>query len=362
MFNVATISESVCRHWLVIVLVTVLGAALGAWSSYNSNSDRQVAKSYTAEAVLYLNSYGYADDDREGGSYNYTLSEGYATSDARRAILGNEVAGEVRRLFADEEVTISSPRWRNSEKNADIDTRFIYIDASASTAEAALEAADKAADLAVGYISETLPVESVTVSERAYLKSGGDSQAADLGADELVSADDESSSSAVAVASRSISFKSVFVYAFVGLVLSIAVFAAYDILTRRLRSPRDVERLLDIPVLEAVRPTDSATRLASAVRAVMEQGGFAKLAVVGASAGDGALDVADGLSRALPGLEISAIALDADDDGITKIRENDAVLMVFSYAASSGQSVDDALWRVRVADIPVLGAAFRWRR
>ncbi len=358
MFNVATIGESVKRHWLVIVVVTVLCVGVGAFSSYRSNSGEEAAKSYTAEAVLYVQDYGYGEDVREGGAYNYALSEGYMVSDARRVVVSNEVAGEVRRMYGSDIITVTSPRWRNTERNEDIDTRFVFVDVSAPSADVAKEAADKAAALAVEKIKETLPVESVTVSEKAYLKSVSGEYAGDMGADELVSDDDGGRAAPAVVAARSISFKTVFIYGFVGIVLSVAAFAAYDILTRRVRSPRDVERLLDVPVLETVRPSDGVVRLASSVKAVMEQNGFSSLAVVGATSADGADGLAQGLADILPDFAISSINFDADDEGVSKVRESQAALIVLKRAASKGSSIDAMMWRLRVADAPVVGAAF----
>ncbi len=358
MFNVATIGESAKRHWLVIVVVTVLCVGLGAFSSYRSNSSEEAAKSYTAEAVLYVQDYGYGENEREGGSYNYSLSEGYMVSDARRVVVSNEVAGEIRRMYGDDNITVTSPRWRNTERNEDIDTRFVFVDVSAPSATVAKEAADKAAALAAEKIKETLPVQSISVSERAYLKSTSGEYAGDMGADELVSDDDRSSAEPVAVAARSVSLKTVFVYGFVGLVLSVAAFAAYDILTRRVRSSRDVERLLDVPVLETMRSADDAVRLASSVKAVMERNGFTSLAVAGATSADGADEIARSLADTLPDVSVSSVSFAEDSRGVTTVRESEAALVVLRRAASSGSAIDALMWRLRVADVPVVGAAF----
>ena len=355
MFNVETIGESARRHWIVIILVTVICVGAGAFSSYRANSGEQAARSYMAEAVIYVQDYGYASDDRAGAGYNYSLSEGYMVNDARRIVMGNDVAGKIREAYKDDDITVSSPLWRDTERNENIDTRFVFVDVSASDADTAKEAANAAAALAVEKIEATLPVESAEISEAAYLRPDS-GYAAEPGTDAIV--EDEGDAPVTSVAARSISFKTVFVYGFVGLVLSVAVFAAYDILTRRVRSARDVERLLDIPVVETVRASCDTVRLASSVSALMARNGFSSMCVVGASADDGADDLARKLASALPDCKIGSVSFSEDEDGVLEVREYDAVLVVLRRAASRGSAIDAMMWRLRIADVPVIGSAF----
>ncbi len=361
-FNIITIAESIRRRWIAIAVVTAVCVGLGVFSAYGSSNKDQAAKRYTAEAVLYVQAYGYGDEMREGGAYNYSMNEGYMVADARKVVISNEVAGTVRRMYPDDNVTVSVPRWYIKDTKTEIDSRFIFINVSASNAGVAVEAADKAADLAVRYIGDTLPVESVSVSEQAYLRSGDGSHAGDLGVESLTSVEEEESEPTAMEIRQPLDLKKVFIYGFVGLVLSVAVFAAYDILSRRVRSPHDVERLLDIPVLETVRSENDIIWLSNDVRAIMEQNGFAKLAVVGATEEDGASAVAAKLSNMLLSLKIDSVVLDADTNGVSRVRESQAALIALKSSASKGSSIEKMLWRLKVADVPVVGSVFLAKR
>ena len=100
--------------------------------------------------------------------------------------------------------------------------------------------------------------------------------------------------------------KKLVIFGFIGAFLSIFGFAAFDILTRRVRSEGDVERLLDLPVLATASSNEDMARLAKSIRVLMGRSELSSLVVAGASAADGAKNV----ERALVGAdEVSVTGL-----------------------------------------------------
>ena len=350
MFNFATICESVKRHWIVIAIVTVLALAAGVVSSLNSDDPDEAPTKHVAEASLYLTGYGY--DQKDSGEYNYSFSEGYMVTDSRRLVVSSEVAGAVRAKYG-KDVTITVPTWMNDEKKSEYSTRFLYIDVAANDEETALAACEMTVELARQAIERTLPVESVTLAEPVAVKTGSADRAANWGIDALPGEE-----STPIVAASGISMKKLVIFGFIGAFLSIFGFAAFDILTRRVRSEGDVERLLDLPVLATASSNEDMARLAKSIRVLMGRSELSSLVVAGASAADGAKNV----ERALVGAdEVSVtglVDLSGDVDAASRVLGADSVLLVIAENASSSKQLECALKQLSIAGVPVLGVVF----
>ena len=104
MIDLTFVLESLKRRWIAIVIVTVLAAGCGVVSSASSSdSSAPVAPTYTAEATIYVDAYESSD----ANEYNYVVSDGYFIADARRIVVSDSVAGEVRRTLG-EDVSIAT--------------------------------------------------------------------------------------------------------------------------------------------------------------------------------------------------------------------------------------------------------------
>ena len=145
-----------------------------------------------------------------------------------------------------------------------------------------------------------------------------------------------------------------------GLFLSVLVFAAYDILSRRFRSPHDVEKILDVPVLVTLagRQGDNAF-LAEDVRVLLEKNDLKNVAVAGFVAGDGAASVAHDLGQKLGDAVIEAGSLRDDPSCVQRLARADSVLLVLSYSAAKRADIAWAVEQMKVAGTPILGAVFR---
>lgn len=351
MFNFATICESVKRHWVVIAIIAVLSLCAGVASSFTKDEAAPSPVNYTAESSLYLTAYGYGD--KESGEYNYSLSEGYMVTDARRLVVSSEVAGAVRAKYG-EDVVVSSPVWMNDVKNSEYSTRFVYIDVTASDPETAKAACELATQLTKEAVMKTLPLESAEIAEPAALKSGGNTKAANWGADAFPG----EKPSPIETAVEGISAKKVFIFTFVGLALSIVGFAAYDILSRRVRSVKDIERLLDLPVLATLADGKDSDRLAQSVAVLMKRSDLKTLAVAGASKADGASAVSKAIEDSKAVSVTSSVDLSDSVDAASRILGADTVLLVLKEGASRGSELECALKQLRIAGVPVLGAVF----
>lgn len=358
MFNFMTICESVKRHWIAIVVVTALCLGAGAALSFVRNGEVHVASTYTAEATLYVTGYGYDEAIGEaGGQYNYSYNEQYAISEVRRIILSSEVAGTVRESYG-EDVMITNPSWIDKPTNSPWTLRFVFVDATANDPDTALAAANEVAERTVEVAKERLPIEDIVVHEPAVLKSGTSEAAADWGVDGFVS--DAEESPAVASVVSGISLKNLVVFGFVGVFGSVFVFAAYDILSRRVRSARDVERLLDVPVLASVKGVSDFGAVAESVSALAVRNNLKHVLVAGASEKDDAREAFEALKGSVS-VEVSEVSL-SDAGAVNAAMQADAVLLVLRSAASTGAQLGNALKRLGLAGTPVLGAVFIERR
>lgn len=349
MFNFTTICESVRRHWLAIALVAVLSLALAVGSSYVKNGEIQAAPTYTAETVLYVTSYGY--DTKavpDGGDYNYTLDEANLKNDVRHLVLSSEVSAAVRTHYG-ENLQITSPRWIDERTNLEVNDRFIYIDATGENPQIVKDAADEVARLTIAQAKKLLPVGDIVVAEPAVMKTSDNAHAANWGSDKLVNDPGKAS------VKHSVSKKSLVIYLFVGLVLSIGGFAAYDILSRRIRSPRDIERLLDMPVLANLGNEGEDAILPSNVRVLLRRNSFKNLTLA-------VLGNEETLNRVKAVLDADIVnettLLSRDALAAEKIAQSDSCLLVVKEAFNKGSEIQNAMKDLAVADVAVLGAVF----
>ena len=81
------------RRIVFILLITVFCAGLVVAQSL-LKSEKVLATSYTAEATLYLSGAGSSEDTL---AYNYELDESRELENARRIVISDSVAGEVKR-------------------------------------------------------------------------------------------------------------------------------------------------------------------------------------------------------------------------------------------------------------------------
>lgn len=353
MFNVVTICESVKRHLLPIIVIVALCFCAGVGSSFVKKGEISVAPTYTAEASLYVTNYGYEDGSDSKETYNYSLSESMIITEMRRIVVSDAVAGEVRREYG-EDVSITSPYWIEESTNDNYIERFIFIDVVAEDPEVALAATEVAAQLTIEQASALLPVDDIVVADAPYLKSTGADSAADWGSDDFANVEQQVMVDNVA---SGISVKNIVIYLFVGIVLSVFGFAAYDILSRRIRSAGDVERLLDVPVLAEITADRQCEQLAESVRVLMHRHGLETLSVAGACTADGASSIADCLKGG--GVSVSdAVSLADDVAAVSAVASSDAVLLVVKSAAASGSQLEQMLKLLKVAGTPVLGAVF----
>lgn len=348
MFNFTTICESVKRHWIAIVLITALALVAGAGSSFVKSGKVETVATYTAEASLYVTGYGYDENARQGGDYNYEFNENTMMNDVRRIIVSKEVAAQIREEYG-EDITITTPDWKDTSTKTSWTTRFCFIDVTAEDPDLALKVADEVASKVCDVAKETVPLSQVEVFDSAALKATDNSTANEWGTADLGVED-----SAESVASR-ISMKSLVIYVFVGLCVSIFGFAVYDIMSRRVRSANDAERLLDIPVIASLGATEKSPMLAEDVRVLMKRSGLTSLAVVGATEADGAGNVA----AMLEGVQVSgAFDLSKDTKGVSTIAESDAILFSVKEGVASGKQLENALKQMKISGTPVLGVVF----
>lgn len=347
MINVETVLESIRRRWIPILGITLLCLGAAVVSSLSSDGEETVNAAYTAEAAIYVS----ADEKTMGeSSYNYEVDNDKLITDARRTVVSPEVAGEVRKELG-EEVKISSPFWVNPKTNTNHYTRYIFVVASAPSMELALEAANLAAEKAVEKIGALPTVADVFISSEAALSDSSDS-AADFGSDPFVVEADP-----IVVASSAISMKKLVVFGMVGLVGSVVLFAAFDILTRRVRSAADVERMLAVPVVGTLENLASSASVADDVRTLMKRCEFGTVAVVGGVAADNAEKVAEGLRN--EGVSVGdCIVVNETSDASSRLSDADCVLLVLTNAESSGKDLDRLQSKLCLAGAPVLGAVF----
>lgn len=347
MFNFATIMESVRRRWLIILVVTVVALAAGFGSAILKSSSQQESSgvtSYTAEAVIYF------QVNENDASMSASYANDFLLTDARRTVLNDSVAGEVRRTYG-EDIQVTTPFWMDTQKDSRYTGHYVFVDVSAPSKEIALDAANMAADLAAGEMQRTLPINRAIIVDEAYITPSSLTAAADRGSEELTVPED------IVIYSSSISKKSLFIFGFVGLFGSIFVCACYDILSRRVRSAKDIERMTDISVLATLRSAPDFARAASCVDVLMKRNDLNSVVVAGICEKDDAKTVGTRIAENMARDCRKAIVLD-DPDAASRLLQADSVLLVFAAGACSGEQLDAAMRTLRVANVPVLGAVF----
>ena len=346
MFNVGAVVDSIRRHLVAIIVIFVLALGAGVVSSYLKTSDEAQEindKAYTAEATVYVTL------ENLDGSVVSEASD-RLISDARRTVIGDAVAGEIRRTYGSE-VTITSPFWEDSTKNDRFYTHYIFVDVSAPSEETALAAANQAVVLAADVMGKTLPVKSAIVSERAYLKQGDGASASDRGSGSL-----ENIESAV-VTSSSISVKKLLIFGFLGLFGAIFVFACLDILSRRVRSERDVERMLDLPVLGSAKDEADYEGIAAALKVLLKRNDIESVAIAGVCPADGAAHACEMVAKDIPQKAVCVESL-VENGSVGVVAECQSVVLTLTEGAASGKEIDHALKTLRIADTPVAGVVF----
>ena len=350
MFDMTFAFESLKRRWWVIALAAVLACGLGLVTMLTQKEEPIVPR-YTAEAVVYLN----ADDMSEADALYLGQSHSYISNDARRIVLNDSVAGEVRRTMG-ETVTISTPLVRNDLTRAENQTHFVFIDATANTEEEALEAANMAAELAVTRISEEMDGLKARISEQAAVKTRTDG-VANFGADSLTAQPIEQTAS-------SFSFKKLVIFAGAGLIVGIAGVLLVEYCRRRIRSAHDVERLLGVPVIESLNSPEAENalnlqRCAGTIDVLAKRNGAAAVSLVGWAADETPKDIVGNLNAHLSNTRIagwtglSSAANDADS-----LSKSDALVLVLEANSQKAHELDEFAQRVALLNMPVLGALF----
>ena len=350
MLDLTFVTETLKRRWLIVVLVTAIACVLGLIGMV-TQKEEPIAPKYTAEAVLYLN----AGDLNEADARYLSQSHAFLANDARRIVLNDSVAGEVRRHFG-EDVTLSTPLLQNDLTRAESMTNLIFVDASAPTEAEALDAANMAVELAVERINEQITGVEAKVSEAAAVKTRA-SGVANYGTDSLTV-------SPIEQATSSFSFKKLVIFAGVGFILGIAFALLWDYCRRRIRSSHDVERLLGLPVIESIDRqaadrADCFKRGAGLIDALAKKSQTQTICLVGWDAEETPDGIVGSLNSNLSIARIVGWAgLSSPDNDASSLAEADAVVLVIEENAQNARQLDGFVKSVAMLDTPVLGAFF----
>jgi capsular polysaccharide biosynthesis protein len=357
---------------------------------------------YTAEAAILLSINKEALNENEAAQQYLSLNESRALENARYIVLSDAIAGEVRREFAnrDSNLVISAPYIFDTELGLRTDTTFIFIDATASEPQIAIDAANATAERALLAIGENLEaIKDASIYERAFLKDGDSKIAANPGKDLTGSSVPSVENVVSSSPATSLDIKSILIAVFIGLFGSAFCFCAYEILNRKIRTAHDAEALVGIPViaqlpaLEGLDSTeaqcelgvivsatqvflakndkkvigfgsiaDSKTSEAVAARLVDEMKILGVKAALIARTDNNSVSLdrqrqlveQTGLTNDVIMVDIGALANSADATAIAAT--TDAVLLVTqAHKASAGQ-IKKAIQQLQIADIPLLGS------
>lgn len=341
------------RWWLVLLCAALAAVGGGAWAML-SDEDEEPLPPFTAEATIYMNGY----DSSDTSEYNYRVDESYLVSDARRIVVSDSVAGEVRRIYGDE-VVVSSPFWKNPDTEATFYTHFIFVDASAESADVAVDAANMAAELAVEKMQEQISVEVAEIYEPAVLKTVV-GKAADFGADSMDP--DDLQDEVESEGSGSI-LKTIFVSGFCAAALAFAIIVAYYYVNRRFRTAHDIERILGVPVLGSISANGVMSGLKEAfipvvIDEVCNRNKIDKIAVCGMPQGEYSDLVQQSLEELCDTRVIGQLDFSCSAGSKELIEEAGClVLVVLQDAADSSQIAKDTKM-LNFLEIPVIGAIF----
>lgn len=320
---------------------------------------------------------------------------------ARRIVVSDSVAGEVRRYYQDQDsnLTISSPYAYDKGYAERVSSYYVYIDATSSDPQIALDAANRVAEKAVAVIEETIPsLKKVTVYEEAILRGSSTGDAAEPGVDAIYTTQGGTEGAVVVSLSDRISKMNVLLALIVGLFGSAFCFCAYEILSRKIRTAHDVEALIGIPVIAqlssaedfsnedskrelGITISDAQVFLAKEGKQIIGVGSIAepelskkfahaltetlkKLGLkVALIAGEESEPISlAGLQKRIEKLEIENdyVVLDAgafsvSPDAAASIAASDVVLLATQAHQASNKQIKKTIQQLQIADVPLLG-------
>ena len=128
MFNFTTICESVRRHCIAIVLITALALVAGAGSSFVQNCKVETAATYSRRGELCMSPAMAMTRMLVRAAITITeFNENTMMNDVRRIIVSKEVAAQIREEYG-EDITITTPDWKDTATKTSWTTRFCFID------------------------------------------------------------------------------------------------------------------------------------------------------------------------------------------------------------------------------------------
>ena len=311
-----------------------------------------VLPSYTAEAAFYVS---YDASKPSTGDLDVSLEEDeYLAYDARRVVLNDSVAGEVRRALG-EDIVIATPAWQNDLTKVENKTRFIFVDATAGSEDKALEAANLAVALAVQRINSDFEGISAFASDAAVVRtsSGG---VANFGTDALTP-------SPIAQAASSISFKKLVIFAGAGLIVGIACIIVVEYCRRRIRSAHDIERLLGVNVVETLDPSavspESYRRCGGILDALAKQQGSKSICLVGWPSEEMPGGITKDLGACLAHASIAGWAgMASCTSNTSALADADSAVIVVSRDEQTAHELDEFAKSVSAIGLNVLGALY----
>lgn len=348
MSSFVSVWESVKRHWVIVLVFTIACTILGLGSSFlNSNKSLSDGAGYSAEAAIYISGYESSDVN----AYNYQVSDGWLVGDARRIIVSDEVAGDVRRELG-EDISIESPFWISKDTQAELYTHFIFVKATADTEELAMQATNLAVQKAMPLMKQYLPVSSVDLYSEATL-SAGEKGATDYGTDKLTPSEDSSELSTLSKKNIVLGFAG-------GLLISILGVAIYDLSSRKFRSAHDIKRLIDVSVLGVWHDSSDDELLAESVDILMSNNDLGSVTVAGFVKEDKAQEISRALqdSKSFSKTVALAEALSKRPEDLRTIAQHDCILLAVRASRAKHSDIIQAVERLRLVGAPILGAIF----
>ncbi len=112
------------------------------------------------------------------------FNENTMMNDVRRIIVSKEVAAQIREEYG-EDITITTPDWKDTATKTSWTTRFCFIDVTAEDPDLALKVADEVANKVCDIAKETVPLSQVEVFDSAALKATDNSNANEWGTADL---------------------------------------------------------------------------------------------------------------------------------------------------------------------------------
>lgn len=355
MVNMTFMVEVAKRHWKALLVALVASILVGAGYSYLSSGSASVGKdTYTAELTIYVNGY----EESPEGDFNYSLNEDYLINDCKRVMVSNSVAGEVRRQFG-EDVKVRIPYWSNPYTTGSLYSHFFYVQVSGPTEQIALDAAAEVAELGMAIIEEKLPVSDVFLYEGPILKNGAD-ETTNYGIDDL----EVVSGSSLTAAARTVSPKTVLVCAFCGLVLVYFALLANDYLRRRIRSKSDVERLMGVPVIDALTVSQARdgklyTAAALAIDSACKNAGAKKVALASLCGTDMLEASLHGLEGKLRHCSIDlTVDLSSDSSELLGLTDCDVCVLVVTQNLANSEVLAKSSCVLAGSQVPTVGAIY----